>query len=107
MSPEHRGRRRPFEPNRASQRSEPLTPIPLPPELAEFLLTTDVACLLHGSGRGTTMIIKIPAAEIASVRGRVPIGFRHELYDHPNAPVIRLVTTIHDRPESALSRLAV
>lgn len=36
------------------------------------------------------------------MRGTVQIELRHELYQHPAAPVIRVVTVIHDRPDSVL-----
>lgn len=49
------------------------------------------------------MIIKAPAREIESVRGTVQIELRHELYQHPTAPVIRIITVIHDQPDSALA----
>lgn len=75
---------------------------PLPPELAEFLKDQHMACLLHGSDQGTVVIIKAPGREIQSVRGRVPILLHHELYDHPNAPVLRLVLTIYDQPQRPL-----
>ena len=39
---------------------------------------------------------------MANVRGTMPIGLRHELFEHPSAPVIRTVLTIMDRPQSPL-----
>lgn len=75
---------------------EPLTPTPLPPELAEFLGAQELAGVLHGSDRGTLLIVKAPATEIDSLRGTFPIGQRHELHDHPLAPLIRVVTSFPD-----------
>jgi hypothetical protein len=79
--------------------SEPIVPIELLPDLAAFLATQDVACLMHETTDGTAHVIKLPAVEIESVRCTVPIQVRHELYAHPAAPVIRSVITIYDQPE--------
>src|SRR5437588_8980375 len=83
--------------------SEPIEPIPLPPDLAAFLATRPVACLMYETNEGTAHVIKLPYQEIASVRGQVPIQVRHELYAHPQAPVIRTVLTICDQPASPLA----
>src|SRR5215216_6895249 len=81
----------------------PDQPSELPPELAEFLRDQPIAALLHGTeNQGTVLIVKAPRPEIRSVQGRVPIELRHELYQHPAAPVVRLVTRIYDRPDSSL-----
>ena len=32
-----------------------------------------------------------------------PISFRHELYEYPSAPVIRMVTTVYDQPARPLA----
>ncbi len=85
------------------QAPEPENPSPLPPELAEFLRDQRLACLTHGTDRGTMLVIKAPQHEIRSVQGRVPIELRHELYQHPAAPVIRLVTRIYDQPDAPLA----
>src|SRR5215212_6932058 len=86
----------------SSHESRPDKPSELPPEMAEFLRDQPIAALLHGTeNQGTVLIVKAPRQEIRSVRGRVPIEFRHELYSHPAAPVVRLVTRIHDRPDSS------
>jgi hypothetical protein len=82
--------------------SEPVYPIPLPEPLAEFLDTQDIACLMHETTSGTVYVVKLPAREIDSVRGRVPIHVRHELWQHPLAPVIRTVMRIYDRPDNPL-----
>jgi hypothetical protein len=91
------------EGDRQRHSSEPIVPIPLPPDLAAFLVTQDVACLMHETTDGTAHVIKLPAVEIESVRGRVPIQVRHELYTHPAAPVIRSVITIYDQPDLPLT----
>lgn len=78
-------------------------PNALPPELSDFLRTLEYAALLHPTDLGTALIIKAPAEEIESVRGRVPIGFHHELYAHPASPVIRMVTTLYDQPARPLA----
>lgn len=75
----------------------------LPPELAQFLLGQQYAALLHATNHGTVLVVKMPRYEIASVRGRVPIEIRHELYAHPTSPVIRMVTRIYDQPHSAIA----
>ncbi len=91
------------EGDRQRHSSEPIIPIPLPPDLAAFLATQDVACLMHETTDGTAHVIKLPEEEIESVRGRVPIQVRHELYAHPAAPVIRSVITIYDQPDRPLA----
>jgi hypothetical protein len=83
--------------------SEPVVPIPLTPDLAAFLATQDVACLMQETTDGTAHVIKLPASEIESLRGRVPIQVRHEVYAHPQAPVIRSVITIYDQPDRPLA----
>jgi hypothetical protein len=90
------------EPHRR-HRSEPQTPIPLTPELADFLSTQPgIICLTHGSDQGTLYLVKAPAREIESLRGTFPIRFRHELHQHPAAPVIRTVSTLYDVPDRPL-----
>jgi hypothetical protein len=82
---------------------EPLYPIPLPPELAAFLCEQGpYACLMQATDLGTAWVLKAPAAEIASARGTLPVRVQHSLYEHRNAPVIRSVLTIYDRPERPL-----
>src|SRR5688572_19601787 len=81
----------------------PHQPSLLPPELADFLRGQDIACLLRATDRGTAFVIKLPAQDIASVRGRVPIRLRHELYAHPAAPVIRTILTVYDQPTTPLA----
>ena len=84
-------------------RFDPERPNQLPPELAAFLRDQQYAALLHATDLGTVLVIKAPGHEIESVRGRVPIGFNHELYAHPAAPVIRMVTRIYDQPDRPLA----
>jgi hypothetical protein len=83
--------------------SEPLAPSPLPAELAEFLRDTEVACLMQETDQGMAFVIKLPTRDIDSARGTVPIHLRHELYEHPAAPVIRTVLVIYDQPEAPLA----
>lgn len=83
--------------------SEPLHPIPLPPDLAEFLRHQGpYACLTHATDQGTCYVLKAPAAEIARARGTVPIYIRRQLYSHPAAPVIRTVLSLYDHPNEPL-----
>jgi len=83
--------------------SESTTPIPLPEELAGFLREQGpFACVTQATDLETSYIIKAPAREIASVRGRVPIRVAHSLFDHSQAPVIRTVLSIYDQPERPL-----
>ena len=84
-------------------RFNPDRPNQLPPELATFLRDQRYAALLHATNLGTALILKAPGHEIASARGLAPIGFNHELYNHPASPVIRMVTRIYDQPTSSLS----
>jgi hypothetical protein len=82
---------------------EPREPSPLPEDLAEFLRHQDVACLMQGTDQGTAFVLKLPAEDIESARGRVPIRLRHELYAHPTAPVIRTLLTLYDQPDRPLA----
>ncbi len=81
----------------------PLAPTSLPPNLAEFLRDHDYACLTHPTDQGTALVIKAPRHEILSVEGVVHILFRHEVYECPTAPVIRMLTTIYDQPDRPLA----
>lgn len=82
----------------------PDQPSELPPELAEFLKGRPIAALLHGTeNQGTVLVVKLPRQEIQSVQGRVPVELRHELYAHPLAPVVRVVTRIYDQPDQPLA----
>jgi hypothetical protein len=92
------------QPNESLGSQEPLQPNQLPPDLAQFLAAQELACVTHATDRGTVLVIKAPAHEIDSVRGRVPILLRHELYAHPSAPVIRMLLTICDQPRQPLAQ---
>ncbi len=81
---------------------EPHAPSALPPELAAFLAHEELACLTHSSDQGALYIVKAPALEIASLRGRFPIGLTHALHRHPAAPVIRSVLAFYDQPDRPL-----
>ena len=43
------------------------------------------------------------AQEIQSIAGRVPVKVSHDLYEHPNAPVIRTVVKFYDQPDRPLA----
>jgi hypothetical protein len=90
------------EQRRYQDPSDPHSPIPLPPELAAFLATEDLACITHNSDQGALYVLKAPAAELASLRGTFPIGITHELHRHPAAPVIRSVLSFYDQPDRPL-----
>ena len=97
FGPEHDPRHRPHP-------SDPLVPIALTPELADFLRGRQAyACVAQATSEGTAYVIRAPAAELVTLRGRIPIGLRHELYAHPAAPVIRTVLSILDRPRRPLT----
>lgn len=83
--------------------SEPVNPIPLLPELAEFLREQGpYASLTQATDQGVAYVLKAPAHEIARARGRVPVHIQHALLDHPAAPVIRTVLSIYDVPRRPL-----
>jgi hypothetical protein len=82
---------------------DPLYPAVLPPELADFLKNHDYACIPQATAQGTAFVMKVPGGEIESVRGTLPILLSQELYVHPAAPVIRLVFTIYDQPQTPLA----
>jgi len=79
-------------------------PLVLPPDLAAFLRTQRYACLTHAADDGPTVFVaKAPSADLATLRGPIPIELRHELYHHPAAPVIRTLLICHDRIDRPLS----
>lgn len=78
-------------------------PHDLPPELVETLSDHEYACLTLRTELGTVILIKAPRIEIESVRGQVPIQLGHELYKHPNAPVIRIGLKFYDQPHAPLA----
>ncbi|HCF99681.1 MAG TPA: hypothetical protein DEV93_03965 [Chloroflexi bacterium] len=91
------------KPGRFSPNREPLAPFQLPPELADFLRRADrYACVTQATDQGTAFVLKVPGRELTTLRGTMPIGLRHELYEHPSAPVIRTVLTIMDRRQGPL-----
>ena len=81
----------------------PEHPIPLLPELADFLKDQEVACLAQATDQGTVYVVKLPRVEIEKLRGAIPILVRHELYAHPAAPVIRTIIRLYDQPDSSLA----
>lgn len=83
--------------------SADLPPGELPPELADFLRGKDYVCITQETNLGTVLVIKVPSPEIQSVHDNVPIWLRQELYQHPAAPVIRLVIQFYDQPENPLA----
>lgn len=83
--------------------NEPIHPTVLPPVLAEFLKDKPMAALLQSTDGGTVVIIKAPSDEIRSLIGPAVIHLRHQLYEHPAAPVIRTVLTIFDQPDHPLT----
>jgi hypothetical protein len=94
------GAPRPHE--QPDQPEHPLAPGELPPALAAFLKDQRYACVTEATDQGTAFVVKAPGRDIAGLRGNVPIEQRHELYRHPSAPVIRLLTTLFDRPARPL-----
>jgi hypothetical protein len=83
---------------------EPFHPTPLPDELVEFLKEKpDYLCLPHGTNLGTIFLIKAPAVEIAAMPNPVRISVQHGLFEHPQAPVIRTVIRIYDKPDAPLA----
>jgi len=89
--------------HRQAEGSEPHFPAVLPPDLAEFFRrAAPYSCLTQATSEGVAYVIKAPAADLATLRGRIPIGLRHELYELPTASVIRTVLTIMDRPQHPL-----
>ena len=75
----------------------------LPLELAEVLRAPAYACLTVGTDQGTVVVIKAPAAEIQRVRGPIPVELRHQLFEHPAAPVIRITLRLFDDPDAPLA----
>jgi hypothetical protein len=81
----------------------PLRPNELPPEMADFLKTQEYACMLWGTDQGSVYVVKAHRRDIQSLRGNVPVRVLHQLYEHPQAPVIRSLITWFDRPNSPLA----
>jgi hypothetical protein len=78
-------------------------PNALPSALAAFLQDQPYTCLTQATDRGTVLVLKAPGHEIERVRGQIPIQLRHELHQHPTAPVIRMVVTLYDQPARPLA----
>jgi hypothetical protein len=74
----------------------------VPPELKNHLRTQEYACLLHGSNRGTLILLQGPASEVATLVGPVTVRLSHELHSKPSAPVIRTILRWDDRPSAQL-----
>lgn len=87
------------QPGQRTNDGEPRIPSQLPPELAGFLRRQpDYACVTHATDQGTAYVLKVPGQELPTLRGTMPVGLRHELYEHRAAPVLRTVLTIMDQP---------
>jgi hypothetical protein len=84
-------------------RHRPLYPTALPPELAAFLRESEYACVSETTDQGTVLVIKVPTADLESLRGAVPILLQQALYSHTAAPVIQMVVHIFDQPASPLA----
>src|SRR5687767_3645935 len=82
---------------------EPLHPIVLPPDLAAFLREQHYAMMPQASDRGTLLVVKAPEQATCGLPERVPIHLRYEFYDHPAAPVIRMLLHIYDQPRAPLA----
>jgi len=85
------------------EREQSLGPFELPEALAEFLKGQEIAMVTESSDQGTVYVVKVPAKEITSLAGRVPVKLSHDLYEHPSAPVIRTVVKIYDQPDRPLA----
>jgi hypothetical protein len=71
------------QPVRFSPDGEPLFPSELPPALADFLRRANrYARVTQTTDQGTAYVLKVPGQELATLRGTMPIGLRHELYEH-------------------------
>jgi hypothetical protein len=83
-------------------RDGPPPPVPLPPELADFLRGQDLVALWHASDAGTLLVLKAREPELESLGGTFPVELDHQLWRHPAAPVVRSLITFHDQPDSPL-----
>ena len=81
----------------------PRQPSELPAELAEFLRAQEYALVMNASDHGTIFVMKAPQREIRSVTGPVPMRVSHELYQEPEAPVIRSLIKMYDRLDNPLT----
>ena len=89
-------------PRRATRQERP-PDLFLPPEFAEFLKDKRYACVTQATDRGTAYVIKAPSLDIQGLRGPIPVRVRHELYEHPQAPVIRSLLHLYDKPTTPLA----
>lgn len=80
----------------------PLSPAVLPPELADFLRAQQYACLLQATDQGTVLVVKVPTPDIDHLRGTMPVQLEQALFQHPAAPVIRVVVRLFDQQEGHL-----
>ena len=77
-------------------------PLALPSDLRIFLRSHDYACLTQLSDQGTVYLCKARDPNLADLAGPLPIQFEHELYRLPQAPVLRTLLTVWDRPDTPL-----
>jgi hypothetical protein len=77
-------------------------PLALPPELLAFLRERDYACLTQLTDQGTVYLCKTRDADLETLAGPFPIQIEHELYRLPQAPVVRALLTLWDRPAAPL-----
>src|SRR5262245_55538011 len=83
--------------------NRPHDPTVFPPELADFPRPHDYVCVTETTAQGTVLVIKVPSADIASLRGPMPILLTQPFYPHPAAPVIQMVVRIFDKPRRRLA----
>lgn len=87
---------------------QPLQPFELPEELKEFLRQTEAdeyVMVTSASDQGTVYVVKAPAGDIVGMRMRdnIPMQVTHELYQEPEAPVIRSLAKVYDDPKRPLA----
>src|SRR5207253_2192273 len=70
----------------------------LSPQMQEWLAGEQAACLLAATETGASFVVKLPSQQIERLRGPVPMAVQHELYLHPQAPVLRTLTVFYDDP---------
>lgn len=91
------------DPKPSKSSGEPFSPSVLSPDLAEFLRGRSRVALLHSTDQGSVFITKVLTSDVATLRGNLPISVRQELFEHPSAPVIRMVVRFYDRPKNPLA----
>ena len=77
-------------------------PLALPSELRTFLRRHDYVCLTQLTDRGTIFLCKARDPDLRDLYGPLPIQLEHELYRLPQAPVLRTLLTVWDRPDTPL-----